>query len=217
MILLLSLNYILIIFLQRILPKLVGKINEIVRNILFFFPYLLPFIYIHDLSYSKLEMPNYIVFIAVIMCLMCIAINFWNNKTLFNFELLNYFPRKTKTNLIFILYELIGSSVFEEIFYRQYVFNVSNTYLNAYYSIFITSTLFILTHLLNRRFLKQNSFSTLVILSIFSISLTLLYLVYNNILLNIFVHLCFNSPLILLNTLTTDWKNKNVQHNRKRN
>lgn len=204
---LIFLNYCIIIILQRLLHAKRNKVNLLFRYILFYIPFLFPYLYSgvkgisHNYRLSELDK-----ILPLILCIGMVSYNIMSNQIIFQKNFISIFPKTGKTTLIIKLYESVGSSVLEELFYRYFFLSILIDELKGNVSICLVSIFFVISHLLNINYMKKFNLKKLLILLLFSFGITYLYFSYKNIYLNIFVHLLFNLPYIIFYIQTTDWK-----------
>ncbi|MFD1608803.1 CPBP family intramembrane glutamic endopeptidase [Oceanobacillus luteolus] len=182
-----------------LLPKLIGKINDLIRSLLFFLPYILPiFVFRVDIfeGYSN----HLLIFIFGLMFV--VLLHFFNiseYRIMFDPALIDFMKPINLNNFLFRLLESYGSAITEEIFYRGFVLFILISYINPIYAILITSLLFISNHLYNRHAEDRFTYKNLFMIFCLSCVLSGVFYYTQNIFYCIVLHLIYNTPQIVYN------------------
>ena len=166
---------------------------DLLRTLLFFIPFLLPGIYYGLPDFTVNLGDNFIAYIiAITGSVIGLSIHFKEIKPYFNKDLYYLFPPLPLKWFLITEFSLVGSAIFEEIFYRAFIPKSS-----ILIEIIISVFLFTIAHFIQEptrvEFTKKD-YITLVIISIFW------YLSFNisgSILPAIIGHLIYNSPKII--------------------
>ena len=170
-------------------------ILRFIRNLMFFLPYFLPFLYFEWPKFKfGLEIYWYIasIIIGLSFCLLEIK----KFKVLFDKEYYFLMPPLRFSYLLISFNACIGASIFEEIFYRGIISSMNNES-NLTFIIFglTSSFLFVYSHYLGDQ--KRDKYSY-IILAIFSLVQFALYALSGSIITCIIVHLIFNTPALII-------------------
>lgn len=176
--------------------------STIIRGVLFWSPFLFWSIvacfkysdYLFEMDKLKLSIS---IFLLVILFLMYYVWNRQALRLLNNKDFLRCTPLFSRKRFYIDFSSLILSAIFEELFYRFFLFNAFISINTNYLLIcIITSLLFTITHFITpeRREYRINDYLKLFT---FSMSWNLLYIYSWNILIPIIGHIFFNLPQII--------------------
>ncbi|MBC1604428.1 CPBP family intramembrane metalloprotease [Listeria rocourtiae] len=167
---------------------------DVLRCILFFCPYLLPLIWVKPWLATSSK-PEYVFEWIIVNSIFVIIILICDRKRILPFlnkEMYTLYPVFQKKWYLITIYSLIGSAVFEELFFRAFVPKS-----NALISLLLSITLFVLSHYIQKP--TRNKFSTRDYINLTSIS-TVFYvslMISGSIIPSIIGHLIYNSTKII--------------------
>ncbi|MBJ8055373.1 CPBP family intramembrane metalloprotease [Bacillus cereus] len=181
---------------QIVTTKIRGNLKRrFLRNILFFLPYLLPFIYFQWPEINlNLDWKGCII--SLVLGLGLITLEFKKLKILFNKDYYLMLDPIHLRNLLTGLNTYIGAAIFEELFFRGVTSSIDQENIVAYYIFGLLATLlFVYSHSFSLQ--KRDAYSY-VVLTVFSFTQVTLYHLTGNIINCIIVHLIFNTPAIAI-------------------
>ncbi|MFD1735399.1 CPBP family intramembrane glutamic endopeptidase [Bacillus salitolerans] len=178
------------------------RFASLIRNSLFFIPFLLPLLLTGAPSISfEFEKTFFLSLLLVILIsLLGFGILFKEYEVYLNTDVYYLIKPLPLHKLIVMEFSLIGSAIVEEIFYRYALFEMMNKW-NAIFSILVISLLFAGVHYLQKDTRKSFTLKTYLILFFISLGWSISYIITGNILIPIIGHLFFNLPNIVITFL----------------
>lgn len=184
---------------RRIHFKKFVKISLFIRRSLYIWPLLISIFFVEKSVFfnTPKTLPIYIL-IGIMIGVLFIYPKISEWKFTLSKEYIELSTQPSSFNYLMNIYTLVGAAISEEIFFRYYLLNLSNEWVNLYFLIFSSIFLFWIFHYSTKwgaTFTKQDSINQLL----FSVASVLLYLLSHSIIPSIIAHLTFNMPLIILN------------------
>ena len=178
------------LLLQGNLRRLSSKKTAVhfLRMSLYFIPYLLPTILKGD---TKWLSPKTIVYlmVALLIYVLWVAIKFDKIKIFLSDEMISQSQREKRVTLFMYIYNLIGASISEELFFRSYILSMQG---DCFFLLIMSTSLFWTSHWISpwdKKITLGDSIQQIYV----GVGCSLLYIFSNSILPSLLLHLLFNA------------------------
>lgn len=164
----------------------------------------MPFI-LEDSIILSLDVNIYALAIAVVTSLILLLFH-WNEFiVMFDAEIIKMSKRLTVMEFFYKASELVASSVFQELFYRVYLIDVSHSIMGKGVVLY-SSILFTIEHLNHAHHKKLFISKTYIMQFVLATTLAANYILFDNTFAVIMGHLIYNLPKVYYNFRLTDWR-----------
>lgn len=164
-----------------------------VRMTLYFLPYCIPSMFLNNHSTNNKGLTW--VLLGIVIGIIGILINKKQIEIFLSEEFVAATKKQDSIRYVFIVYNLIGAAICEELYFRKFIITVFYEYKQI--AVLFSSIYFMLSHyiLMWGDSFKRNDFITQIIIGLIS---GMIYIVSNSIVTCIILHLIMNLPSIIL-------------------